>query len=140
MISSVQRFKDVQVVVLGWPAGLNTSYIYGGLVLLQNLNDIQLVICLKQLFMGSQLICSNSFCPICAVLLYYSNLDRGICIYFGVSAILTLIFFLSKGAKLNKHNQNGAVLESYKVIYEEAETRICFFCIEIWVQRNNEVK
>ena len=94
-------------------------------MLLQNLNDIQLVICLKQLFMGSQLIYSNSFCPICAVLLYYSNLDRSICIYFGVSAILT------KGAKLNKHNQNGAVLESYKVIYEEAEKRICFFCIEI---------
>ena len=61
----------------------------------------------------------------------YSDLDRIICIYFGVFAILTLIFCLSWGTKLNKHNQNGAVSESYKAIYEEAETRTCFFYIKI---------
>ena len=60
--------KDALVVVLGWPAGLNTSFIYGRLVLLQNLNDIELIICLKQSFTGSQLIFWNSFCPICALL------------------------------------------------------------------------
>ena len=47
---------------------LNTSLIYGGLVLLQNLNNIELIICLKWLFMGSHLICLNSFCPICTLL------------------------------------------------------------------------
>ena len=43
---------------------------------------------------------------------YYSSLDRIICIYFGVFAILTLIFCLSWGTKLSKHNQNGVVWES----------------------------
>ena len=39
---------------------------------------------------------------------------------------------LSKlGIKLKTHNQNGAALESYKAIYEEADTKTCFFCIEI---------
>ena len=50
---------------------------------------------------------------------YYSNLNRIVCIYFVVFAILTLIFCLSWGTKLNKHNQNGALSESYKEIYDK---------------------
>ena len=41
---------------------------YGGLVLLQNLKDIELITYLKRSLTGSQLIFSNSFCPICALL------------------------------------------------------------------------
>ena len=40
--------KGALVVVLGWPAGLNTSFIYKGLVLLQNLNNTELIICSKR--------------------------------------------------------------------------------------------
>ena len=39
--------EDALLVLLGWPAGLNTSFIYEGLVLLQNLNDIELIICFE---------------------------------------------------------------------------------------------
>ena len=60
--------KDTLVVVFDWPAGLNTSFLYGRFVLLQNLKDIELIICLQQWFTGNQLICSNSFCPIRALL------------------------------------------------------------------------
>ena len=73
--------KDALVVVLGWPAGLNTLFIYGGLMLLQNFNNIELIICFKQSLMGSQVISLSS----------------------------------------------GAALESYKAIYEDVETRTCFF-------------
>ena len=44
------------------PVGLNTSFIYEGLGLLQNLND--LIIYLKWSFKDSQLIFLNSSCPI----------------------------------------------------------------------------
>ena len=81
------------------------------------LNDIELIICSKRSFTGSQLICSNSFRPICALLF---KPDKTVYIYLGVFAILTLIFCLSEGTKLNKRDQNGALLESYKAIYEEA--------------------
>ena len=37
-----------------------------------------------------------------------------VCIYFGIFAILNLIFCLSWGTKLSKRNRNGAVLGSYK--------------------------
>ena len=100
---------------------------YGGLVLLQNLKDIELIICLKRSLTGSQLICSNSFCPICALLFKFRqnrmHLFWSIC-KFDFNLLLRL-------GKLNKHNQNGAVLESYKAIYEEAEERTCFFYLKI---------
>ena len=43
-------------------------FMYRGLMLLQNLNDIELMICLRWSFTDSQLICSISFCPLCALL------------------------------------------------------------------------
>ena len=64
-------------------------------MLLQNLNDliIELIICLKQSFTSIQLMLgfflSRLYAP------NYSNLDRIVCIYFEVFAILTLIFCLS---------------------------------------------
>ena len=97
-------------------------------MLLQNLEDIELIICLKRSLTGSQLICLNSFCPICALLFKFRQnrmpLFWSIC-NFGFNLCL------SWGTKLNKCNQNEAVSESYKAIYEEAETRTCFFYIKI---------
>ena len=96
-------------------------------MLLQNLNEIELTIYLKRSFTGSQLICSNSFHPICALLFKIEqnrlHLVWSICNF-------NLLF------KLNKYQaeqvyQNGAVSKSYKAIYKEVETRTCFFSMEI---------
>ena len=56
------------VVVLCRPFYLNTSFIHRGLVLLQNLNNIELVICSKRSFTGSQLIVSNLIRPISPII------------------------------------------------------------------------
>ena len=42
-------------------------------MILQNLNDIELTISLKWLVTGSQLICSNPSCPICALLFKFGQ-------------------------------------------------------------------
>ena len=68
-------------------------------MLLQKLNDliIELIICLKRSFTGSQLICLNSFCSLCALLfnfrqnrmhLFYSicNIDFNILFKLGYQA------------------------------------------------------
>ena len=91
-------------------------------MLLQNLRNIKLI-CLKLSFTGSQFICLDSFCPICALLFK----SRQNCMHL-FWAICNFDFnLLSWGTKLNKHNQIKAVLESCKAIYEEAETRTSFF-------------
>ena len=60
--------SSLKKTVVGYINGLNTSLMCGGLVLLQNLKNIELIICLKRSLTGSQLIFSNSFYPICALL------------------------------------------------------------------------
>ena len=92
---------------------------------MQNLKDIELIIYLKRS------ITASLYAP------YYSNLDRIVCIYFGVFAVLTLIFCLSWGTKLNKLNQNGTVSERYKAISEEAETKTCFYSV-YYLQTNHK--
>ena len=42
-------------------------------MLLQNSNDIELIICLRRSFTGSQLICSNYFCSISALLFNFKQ-------------------------------------------------------------------
>ena len=89
-------------------------------MLLQNLKDIKLI-CLKLSFTGSQLICVDSFCHICALLFKF----RQNCMHF-FWAICNFDFnLLSWGTKLNMHNQIKAVLELQS--YEDAETRTSFF-------------
>ena len=79
---------------LGWPAGLDTSFMYGGFLLLQNLNDIELIIDSKPSFTSSQLFFSNSFCPICALpIIQIQTESYGF--FFGVFPTLTSIFCLS---------------------------------------------
>ena len=91
-------------------------------MLLQNLKDIELITCLKRSLTGGQLIFPNSFCPICALLFKFTHNHMHL-----FWSICNFDFnLLSWGTKLNKHNQNGAVSESYK----EAETRTCFFYIK----------
>ena len=72
-------------MVLGWPAGLNTSFIYGGLVLLQNLNDTEQIICSKRSFTGSQLICLNSFRPVFALLFKFRQNRIHLCWSWNIS-------------------------------------------------------
>ena len=71
--------NNALVMVLRWSASLNTSFIYGGLALLQNLNDIELVICLKWYLWAA-----NWFARIRFILYgpYYSNSDRIVFILF----------------------------------------------------------
>ena len=102
---------------------------YEWFALLQNLNDIELMICSRQSFTGSRLLfwfVSSFKSPIIQIQTESYSL-------FGGLTILILIFCLSWGSNLIKCNRNVFVLESYKAICEEAETRSCFFYIEIWV-------
>ena len=52
-------------------------------------------------------------------------------IFVSKNSMKNVAWKLSWGTKLSKHNQNGFVLESYKAIYEEPETRTCFFYIKV---------
>ena len=113
---------------IGLTSWFKYTFMYGGLVLLQNLKYIELIICLKPSLSGSQLICLNSLCPICTQLFKFRQNRMHL---FWSICNLTLIFCLSWDTKLNKCNQNRVVSESYKAIYEEVETRTCFFNIKI---------
>ena len=53
--------------------------------------------------------------------------------FLGVISILILNLCLNSGTKMSTHNQNGAVLERYKVVYEKIETGACFLYREIWL-------
>ena len=73
------------------------------------------MICSKRSFTGSQSIFSNPFRPTWILLFKFKQM---VCIYFGIFAILNLIFCLSWSTKLSKRNRNGAVLGSYKATCE----------------------
>ena len=91
-------------------------------MLLQNLKDIKLI-CLKLSFTGSQLICVDSFCHICALLFKF----RQNCMHF-FGAICNFDFnLLSWGTKLNMHNQIKAVLESYKAMKMLRQEQVFFY-------------
>ena len=109
-------------MVLDWSACLNTSFIYRGFESLQNLNEIELTICLKWSFTGSQLIFSNSFS------LYkpsYSNLDQIVCICFGVFAVLSLIFLNCILNTVLFRLYIGATTRKISVVWEKS-WRYCF--------------
>lgn len=84
--------------------------IYGGLALLKNENNIDLMHCLNWSLTSKQLILSNSITTIRA---HFSN----------TGWIFTLIFCLSYCTKVNLHNRNGAAIKCYKVAWEEIEIK-----------------
>ena len=116
--------KDDLVVGLGWPAGLNTSFIYIGLVLLQNLNDIELIIYSKQSFTGSQSFFSNSICPIWALLFKFKHncmyLFWSIC-NFKFSILLKLGYQAEQ-----VYSKWGCIRELKSNLQDRVETRTCF--------------
>ena len=65
--------KDVLVLVLRWPAGLKTSFIYAGHLLLKDLKVIKLMHCSKRSFMESQVIFSNSVKPMWSLLFKFKQ-------------------------------------------------------------------
>ena len=107
--------KDVLVLVVCWPAGLNRSFIYKELKLLKYSKVIELINCSNW---SSSV--TNWFYQIQIRLyvLYYSDSDKRICISFDVFVILTFICCLCLDTKGNTHNQNEVATQHYIVVWK----------------------
>ena len=82
--------KEALVVVLGWPATSNTSFIYGRLVLLQKSNGIELTICSTGHWRADNYFFFEFILPYMSPIIQIQK--KNVCIYFGVFVILALIF------------------------------------------------